>query len=129
MATIRVYSELEATKTPVKMCSGLLPNRMQCWRAGDYLCTETTMTPAVPAHDDVAEIPESTSRKEYQLCRYHKLMQEEADLKAAQNEIQANAEAPAETKPVAESKPQTPATPPKPEPPKPTPPAAAKPAA
>lgn len=48
-------------------CTGTLANALQCWRAADVLCTETTETKADPAK----KIEASKTERSWQLCHYH----------------------------------------------------------
>jgi len=62
-------------------CSAVLDNRMQCWRAGEFLVTttKTVTTPAVMDGDKVVT-PEDKAEvldSQYQLCRAHKLFEEQ----------------------------------------------------
>ena len=78
MAT-KVYALLSATGGKIQNCSALLPNHCQCWRAGDYLVTETTIQPAVEATETQPAIEETVKRTEYQLCRFHTLQAQDHD--------------------------------------------------
>jgi len=73
----RTYMPLSIlTIVKVGKCTGVLPNKMQCWRAGDVLVTETTPAPT-------AEDAEAVSKTEYQLCNYHATIQQQQDAKEA----------------------------------------------
>ena len=72
----KVYTNLSDLPHPViGKCSGMLPNHMQCWRAGDVQVVETTITPAA---DDK---PETTRVTLTQLCRSHALQAQEQNNK------------------------------------------------
>jgi len=55
-------------------CSGILPNKMQCWRAADFLVIATG--PVIEATDTT---PASQHVDQYQLCRRHAVMEQETD--------------------------------------------------
>jgi Tfp pilus assembly protein PilV len=55
-------------KVPVTVCSGLLENHMQCWRAGDVLITTTTTTLAPTEADPNATVDTIST---YQMCYRH----------------------------------------------------------
>lgn len=65
-------------KTLIGKCSAILPNRLQCWRAGDFVVTE--VHPAVTDADEKV----SQQKDTYQLCRSHVAQQQENDEKTKQ---------------------------------------------
>ncbi|MDR3392464.1 MAG: hypothetical protein P4L77_12105 [Sulfuriferula sp.] len=87
--TTKVYALLSATGGKIQNCTALLPNRLQCWRAGDYLVTETIIQPAVAATETKAALEEKVVRNEYQLCRFHTLQVQERDALAEQQALAA----------------------------------------
>lgn len=62
-------------QTPITKCSALIENKMQCWRAGDFMVMETTDVPAT--EKDSA----SVKYLQYQLCRAHAVQQQQKDEK------------------------------------------------
>jgi len=88
MSTTKTYADLgpdSGTGVPIGKCSGLLPNHMQCWRAGDVLVSAVTQT-TVPAHTvNETEIPEAVDESvtSYQLCRRHATIEQDRDAKLA----------------------------------------------
>ena len=82
MPTTKEYVAL--TDNPhikIKTCGAVLPNHMQCWRAGDYQVTETTVQPAVAAVAATKDTPatpaveEKVSTSTYQICAFHKSLE------------------------------------------------------
>lgn len=83
-------TEVQVTKTytPVMelhlkvigRCSAVLPNHMQCWRAGDVQVHVTTVTPGATEEDAPTVVKNS-----YQLCNRHaqiEKFEDEAAVKA-----------------------------------------------
>lgn len=69
----KTYTPLiELPKVLIGDCSQVLPNRLQCWKAGDYLVKE--------------EVPEGSPERTYQLCSMHAIILQRADTLAAQEE-------------------------------------------
>jgi len=66
---------------PIGRCTQMLPNRMQCWRPANYLVTETTSV--------LVEGASAEHTSQYQLCRTHAILQNNADKVAAQQAAQA----------------------------------------
>lgn len=95
----KTYTPLASIKgAKVVMCSALLPNHLQCWRAGDVLVTETT---SIPASKDAkgVETPASITERTWQLCNFHTAQAQQldeittranADLAKAQAEVAAS---------------------------------------
>lgn len=86
----RTYNYLEPQASHFR-CSFVLPNQMQCWRAGDYEVTE-----------------EGGSK--YQLCERHTHIQQAIDSGALSPEGQTNIPVPSaepETQAAPEAKPET----------------------
>ncbi len=54
-------------KAVIEKCSAILPNRMQCWRAGDVLVHTVTQS---------ADPEISNTTFDYQLCRGHAAAEE-----------------------------------------------------
>lgn len=83
----KVYTPLSQIKTAkIEKCSALLPNAMQCWRAGDVQVIRQIVT---PAYKDEAkkDHPEITEKQEYQLCyRHAQIEQQQAAIDAAAHE-------------------------------------------
>lgn len=82
MATTKTYQLLsEIPHVKIGNCGALLPNHLQCWRAGDFQVTETTVQPAVAATaatkdtPAVAAVEEKVSLTKYQLCRFHQSLE------------------------------------------------------
>jgi hypothetical protein len=72
--TTKTYKPLsQIAKAKIHKCSAMLPNHMQCWRAGDVQVVSTTVTP--PAKDGDKE---TTSTSEYQLCYMHANIEQQA---------------------------------------------------
>ena len=57
----------------IGICSAILDNHMQCWRAGDIYVEETTIIPADGASS------EKTKVTSYQYCRRHAVAALQAD--------------------------------------------------
>jgi hypothetical protein len=73
MPTTKTYTDLkEIPHVKIKTCGALLPNHMQCWRAGDFQVTETTVQPAVAATKDTPAVEEKVTQNTYQVCAFHK---------------------------------------------------------
>jgi hypothetical protein len=89
MSTTKTYTDLSTdggSGVKVVNCSALLPNHMQCWRAGDVLVSVVN--------------EDQTLNSNYQLCWRHAVIDQTAyeKLQAAQAElIEAQAEITAET--------------------------------
>ena len=76
MPTTKTYTLLsEIPHVKIVNCSAMLPNHLQCWRAGDFQVTETTVQPAVAATKDTAAVEEKVSLTKYQLCRFHQSLE------------------------------------------------------
>jgi hypothetical protein len=74
MAVTRSYQLLSTLPSAkIATCSQMLPNRMQCWKPGYYLVTESTPAPT-EANPDALMISST-----YQLCKNHALIQNRAD--------------------------------------------------
>jgi hypothetical protein len=56
---LKTYTQLEGSKIPIKNCTAMLENHMQCWRAASFEVSDTDTTTDGPAFEP------------YQLCRYH----------------------------------------------------------
>ena len=78
-------------KAQIGKCAGILPNRMQCWRAGDVLVHQVTQ-------GTNPEEPNTTF--DYQLCKAHAIAEQqqydkdvadEAAVAAAQTTVAADA--------------------------------------
>ena len=67
-------------------CSQVLPNRMQCWKAGDYLVEEELPAPTPPVDSGANTGTPEASMHSYQLCAMHATIQQRADALAAQEE-------------------------------------------
>lgn len=94
--TTKTYTLLSSLPTgnkpgqiPITKCSAIIENKMQCWRAGDFLVTETTDVPAT--EEDSA----SVKYLQYQLCRAHAVQQQQKDEKT-QKDSEAATEAEAQ---------------------------------
>lgn len=73
VVTKKAYTPLiEVPQVAITMCAQVLPNRLQCWRAGDYLIKE--------------EVPEGSPERSYQLCSMHATILQRADALAEQEE-------------------------------------------
>jgi hypothetical protein len=73
MPTTKEYTKLkDIPHVKITNCGALLPNKLQCWRAGDYQVVATTVQPAVPATKDTPAIEEKVSMNKYQVCAFHK---------------------------------------------------------
>jgi len=79
MPTTKTYTPLaEIPHVKIKNCGAVLPNHMQCWRAGDFQVTSTTVQPAVAAvaatkdSPAVEAVEEKVETNTYQVCAFHK---------------------------------------------------------
>lgn len=79
--TYTLLSSLPRETTKIVKCGALLENRMQCWRAGDYLVQEVK-TEKVEGADGIDGGLKDTVNS-FQLCRRHAIEQEVVDRKAA----------------------------------------------
>jgi hypothetical protein len=81
MSTVtKTYTPLtESLKIPVVKCCAILPNHMGCWKAGDILVVSTKPTPT-------EENPNQVETTQYQLCRYHAILDENAHTKQLSDE-------------------------------------------
>ena len=81
--TKKTYTPLiELPAVLILNCSQVLPNKMQCWKAGDYLVEEEV---PVASQKDSTPAPEP-SMHSYQLCAMHATIQQRADTLATQEE-------------------------------------------
>ena len=78
MPTTKQYTLLsDIPHVKITSCSAVLPNHLQCWRAGDYQVTKTTVQPAIAAVAATKDTPaveaveEKVEQLTYQLCRFH----------------------------------------------------------
>jgi hypothetical protein len=86
--TTKTYTPLsQLASVAVKTCSAILPNRLQCWRAGDV---QVIIQTTEETKDDK---PLTVTETEYQLCYRHASIEQQQDAVDAQK-----AEAAAETK-------------------------------
>ncbi len=67
----KTYTPVSAIQNvAIGKCTEMLPNHLQCWKAGDFVITVTT-----PPAEGQTE-PTTTS---YQKCRYHAQLEKAAD--------------------------------------------------
>ncbi len=69
--TFTPLSQLEGVVA--RSCSALMPNRCQCWRAGDVQVIRQKIEPAT------AETPETITEQVYQLCYRHAQLEKYQD--------------------------------------------------
>lgn len=67
----KTFTPLISLPVPIQQCSALLPNQMQCWKAATYQVVETTQTTDENSNT-------TTQVREYQLCSYHSVLEEQA---------------------------------------------------
>lgn len=82
---------LQLVKPVIGRCTAILPNRMQCWKAGEFQVKQVFQGPN-------PEEPNKTNT--YQLCRAHAVAEQQEYEKAVADEA---AVAKAETKAAADS--------------------------
>ena len=86
----KTYTPLiELPTVLITSCTQVLPNKLQCWKAGDYLVEET-----LPG-DPTADPPVPDSTRSYQLCAMHTTIQQRADALTLQEESSGRAQPPA----------------------------------
>lgn len=84
MPTTKTYTPLsEIPKALITKCSQILPNKCQCWKAGEFQVEE--IVPKEPTEND----PSTSKTISYQLCKAHAVIQEQADKLAAKAEAEA----------------------------------------
>lgn len=85
--TYTPLSQIPAVK--VRTCAAILPNKMQCWRAGDVQVVRQTTTPKTENSDETVE------KVEYQLCyRHTQIEQQQDEIEAAKQVEQKQPEKP-----------------------------------
>lgn len=93
--TYTPLSQISGGEKIITKCGALLPNRMQCWRAGDVLCeTEELVVSDDPNTENTKRVTST------QYCYAHARMMQEQDISSAKaaEEVLAT-----ETKPVPEA--------------------------
>jgi hypothetical protein len=92
----KTYTPLsQIASAAIGKCSAMLPNKLQCWRAGDVQVIIQKITP--PTGKDTMETVDKT---EYQLCYRHAQLenqQDAVDAAKAETDAEAIAQAPAAT--------------------------------